>query len=97
MALTDAERAARYRERHKAGVPAVRYRRPADRRSRPAQWQDAVQTLLGLLDGYQAWRDGLPASLVDGALAARLDDVLSLRELVEQLDAADLPRGFGRD
>jgi hypothetical protein len=59
MALSDAERARRYRERHKDGAPSVRYRRPADRRGKPRQWDDAVQTLLDLLDGYQAWRDNL--------------------------------------
>ena len=37
------------------------------------------------------------ASLVDSALADRLDAVLELRELVEQLDAVELPKGFGRD
>jgi hypothetical protein len=31
------------------------------------------------------------------ATAQRIDDVLALRDLVEELDAAELPRGFGRD
>ena len=44
---------------------AVRYRRPADRRSKPKRWQDAVETLADLLDDYQAWRDSLPASLAE--------------------------------
>jgi hypothetical protein len=43
---------------------------------------------------YQAWRDGLPASLTDSALTDRLDEV---RDLAEQLEAAELPKGFGRD
>jgi hypothetical protein len=29
--------------------------------------------------------------------AERIDEALELRELVEQLEAAELPRGFGRD
>jgi hypothetical protein len=29
--------------------------------------------------------------------AQRLDDVLALRDLVEQLQGVDLPQGFGRD
>jgi hypothetical protein len=49
MALSDAERARRYRERRKAGEKLVRYRRPADRRSKPQQWDDAVNTLLDIL------------------------------------------------
>jgi hypothetical protein len=97
MTLTDAERAARYRERHKAGAVPVHYRRPADRRARPAQWQDAVQTLLGLLDQYQAWRDGLPPGLEDGRTAQRLDDLLALREHIEALEDVEFPAGFGRD
>lgn len=97
MALSDAERARRYRERHKAGERPVRYRRPADRRSKPQQWEDAVQTLLDLLDGYQAWRDNLPPGLEDSATAQRIDDVLALRDLVEQLQGVELPKGFGRD
>jgi hypothetical protein len=41
----------------------VRYRRPADRRSRPQQWADAVQTLASLLGQFQEWRDNLSPSL----------------------------------
>jgi hypothetical protein len=68
----------------------VRFRRPKDRRSRPQQWQEAVATLLDCLEAYQAWRDNLPAGVADNALAERLDTVLELRELVEQLEAAEL-------
>jgi len=35
--------------------------------------------------------------LADSAVAERLDTILELRDLVEQLEAAELPRGFGRD
>jgi hypothetical protein len=58
---------------------------------------DMVDTLLGILDGYQDWRDNMPAGLADSATAQRIDDVLALRDLVEQLQAAELPKGFGRD
>ena len=99
MVLSDAERAARYRERRKASEKpvVVRYRRPMDRRSKAKQWDDAVDTLLGILDGYQEWRDNMPAGVSDSATAQRLDDVLALRDLVEQLQDVDLPKGFGRD
>ena len=97
MALSDAERAARYRARRNAGEKPVRYRRPADRRSKPKQWDDAVTTLLDLLDWYQGWKDNLPASLADSPTADRLDEVLALRDLVEQLQGVELPKGFGRD
>jgi len=97
MALSDAERAARYRAKRKEGVRPVQYRRPADRRSRPQKWHDAVKTLSDLLDDYESWRDNLPESLAESVTAERIDEVLELRELVEQLEAAELPRGFGRD
>ena len=69
------ERSAAYRGRRKATVAAaptkppvvVRYRQPADRRSRTQQWADAVQTLTDLLDRFQEWRDNLPSSLANSA------------------------------
>ena len=42
----------------------------------------------GLLDRYQEWRDNLPASLADSALAERLDAMLEWRDLVDQLSLA---------
>jgi len=97
VALTDAQRAKRYRERRREGVPSVAYRRPADRRSRPQRWADAVATLGNLLDEYEAWREAMPEALREGATGERIDELLELRGLVEQLDEAELPRGFGRD
>jgi hypothetical protein len=98
-ALTDAERAAAYRARRKAAAKpvVVRYRRPADRRSKPQRWADATDTLMDILDGYQDWRDNMPAGLADSATAQRIGEVLELRDLVAQLQAVDLPKGFGRD
>ena len=104
-AATPAERSAAYRTRRKATVataptkpPLVfRYRRPADRRSRPQQWADAVQTLADLLDRCQEWRDNLPSGLANSATAEALDAVLELRGYVEALQAVELPKGFGRD
>jgi hypothetical protein len=75
----------------------IRYRRAADRRSRPQQWADAVQTLAGLLDQFEEWRDKLPSSLANSATAEALDAVLELRGHVEDLQAVELPKGFGRD
>ena len=81
-----------------AKPPAViRYRRLGGRRSRPQQWADAVQTLADLLDRFEAWRDKLPSSLANSATAEALDVVLELRGHVEDLQAVELPKGFGRD
>ena len=86
---------ARYRERRKAGESRIRYRRTADWRSRPQQWNDAVQTLLALQDQYREWRDALPESLAGSATAELLEQVCDLDLSV--LEAVELPRGFGRD
>lgn len=99
MGLSDAKRAARYRERRKVSEkPAVvRYRRLAHRCSKAKQWDDPVNTLLAILDGYQERRDNMPVAVSDSATAQRLDDVLALRDWVEQLHGVDLHKGFGRD
>jgi hypothetical protein len=56
-----------------------------------------VQTLAKLLDRFQEWRDNLPPSLANSATAEALDAVLELRGSVEELQAVELPKGFGRD
>jgi hypothetical protein len=102
-AATPAERSTAYRARRKAtavDVPAkppvvVRYRRPADRRSRLQRWADAVRTLADLQ--FEEWRDKLPSNLAYSATAEALDAVLELRGHVEDLQAVELPKGFGRD
>ena len=76
--LSDAERQARYRARRQAQQPApiVRYRRPADRRTLPQRWRDAVAELLTLQAEYTAWLEALPDSLqdTDTALSASTSD-----------------------
>ncbi len=56
-----------------------------------------MQTLTDLLDQFQEWRDKLPSSLEDSPTAEALDAVLELRGHVEDLQAVQLPKGFGRD
>jgi hypothetical protein len=52
--MTNAERQARYRAVRAAAGPVVRYRRPADHRSRAQRWRDAVSVLLALQAEYRA-------------------------------------------
>ena len=94
--MTPAERQARYRAAHAGTAPVVkvRYRKPADRRSRPQRWQDAVTELLALQADYQQWLDGLPESLTDTPMADALRAVCELDLSVLEVDP---PRGFGRD
>ena len=95
--MTSAERQARYRAAHAADTAAtvkVRYRKPADRRSRPQRWRDAVAELLELQADYQQWLDALPESLADTPTADALRAVCDLD--LSSLEV-DPPRGFGRD
>jgi hypothetical protein len=97
QALSSAERQARYRARHTASPSpvATRPRRPADRRSRPQRWRDAVGELLSLQAAYADWLAALPDSLQGSSTAEAL-------EAIAELDLSDLagvepPRGYARD
>lgn len=95
QALTGAERQARYRAAREAGTPAVRFRKPRDRRSRPQRWRDAVAELVELQGDCQAWLDALPESLQDTPTAEALRAVCELD--LSELDGVEPPKGFGRD
>ena len=93
--MTHAERQARYRATHAEGAPKFRYRKPADRRSRPQRWRDAVAELLELQIDYQAWIDALPENLAVSATADALHEICDLD--LSELTSVEPPRGFGRD
>jgi hypothetical protein len=95
--LSNAERQARYRARRQAHQPApvLRYRRPADRRTRPQRWRDAVAELLTLQAEYAAWCDALPDALRDTPTAAALQAIVDLD--LDALTSIEPPRGYGRD
>ena len=59
------------------------------------RYNNAVRTLSGLQEEYQAWLDNLPASLQESALAEKLEQVCALD--LDLLESVELPRGFGRD
>ena len=95
--LSTAERQARHRARREANqaAPVVRYRRPADRRSRLQRWHDTVAGLFALQAEYAAWYDALPDSLRDTQTAAALQAIIDLD--LDELAAIVPPRGYGRD
>jgi hypothetical protein len=97
IALTPAQRQARYRAARAAGLPPVRVvaRRAADRRSRARRWADAVAELAALQASYRSWRAHLPLRLEATATALALDAVCALD--LSALAAIAPPRGFGRD
>jgi hypothetical protein len=95
--LSNAERQARYRARHKAQQPAVgvRKRRPVDRRSRIQRWHDGVAGLIELQADYAAWLEALPESLRGSATAEALQAIVDLD--LDALAVIEPPRGYGRD
>ena len=95
--LSNTERQARYRSHHQAQqrAPVVRYRRPADRRSRSQRWRDAVAELLTLQAEYAAWSDALPDSLRDCPTAMALQAIVELD--LDELTTIVPPRGYERD
>jgi hypothetical protein len=94
MALSNAERQKRYRERRKEQQPTVRYRRAKDRRSRPQRWADALDELRQLQEEYREWLESLPENLEGSVLHEKLEEVCELD--IDELDV-ELPLGFGRD
>ena len=95
LPMTTAQRQARRRaarRRERAPPPAPPVRRP---QPRPQRWAAAVATLIALQDQYRAWLDNLPASLDGSRLAEKLQAIAELD--LEELQAIDPPRGYGRD
>jgi hypothetical protein len=68
---------------------------PARPPSRPERWATAVSTLVAVQNEYRSWFDNLPANLEGSQLAEKLQAVCELD--LEELQAIDLPRGYGRD
>jgi hypothetical protein len=93
--MTPAERQARRRARLRRNkrtpaMPSARRTRP-----RPQRWAAAVAALIELQDEYRVWLDSLPASLESSRLAEKLNTIVEFD--LEELQAIDLPRGYGRD
>jgi hypothetical protein len=95
--LSNAERQARWRARHREEQPSVMVRasRPIDRRSRIQGWRDAVGELADIQAGCTAWLDALPESFRGTATAEALQAIVDLD--LDALAAIEPPRGYGRD
>jgi hypothetical protein len=94
QALSGAERQARYRAHH-PGTAILRFRRPADRRSRPQRWHAAVAELAALQADYARWLDALPDATSNGATAQALQAIVDID--LDDIATVEPPRGFGRD
>jgi hypothetical protein len=95
LPMTPAERQARRRARLRqdhqlAAAPPARRPTP-----RPQRWAAAVATPIALQDEYRTWLDNLPVSLEASRLAEKLQAIAELD--LEELQAIDTPRGYGRD
>ena len=95
IAMTGAERQARYRAARADGAPVIRVRRPTDRRSRIQRWNDTIAALIDLQAEYAEWLEALPDNQLDGATADALQAIVDLD--LSELQAIEPPRGFGRD
>ena len=94
-AMTPAKRQTRRRarlRRDNCASPAPPARRTPPR---PQRWAAAVAAVIDLQDQYRAWLDNLPASLDGSRLADKLQAIVELE--LEELQAIDIPRGYGRD
>ena len=97
QAISNAERQALWRARHQGNkpAPAVRYRRPADRRSRPQRWNDAAAERIAVQAECAAWWEAMPEGLRDTPTAEALRAIVELD--LDAITSVEPPRGFGRD
>jgi len=106
IALTNAERQARYRARRSEPQPSepqpsepqppviIKPRRPP-RRSRPQRWDDGLAEMFAVQAECAAWFEALPESLRDSATAAALQEMIDLD--LDAIAAVQPPLGYGRD
>jgi len=96
IALTNAERQARYRARRPVPQPPVIIKPPRpQRRSRTKRWNDALAEMIAVQAECAAWFDALPESLRDNATAVALQEMIDLD--LDAIAAIQPPLGYGRD
>jgi hypothetical protein len=96
IALTNAERQARYRARRSAPQPPVIIKLPRPpRRSRTKRWNDALAEMFAIQAECAAWFEALPESLYGSATAAALEAMIDLD--LDSIAAVQPPLGYGRD
>jgi hypothetical protein len=99
--MSPAERQTRHRAKLPISpTPTRTGERVPDRRRvrplpRPDRWATAVAVLVELQEEYRAWFDNLPVNLEGSRLADKLQAIADLD--LEELQAIDPPRGYGRD
>jgi hypothetical protein len=98
VAMTGAERQARYRQRL-AGTSAQSPPRtpasPPRHRRRQQRWDAAIATLRAMQAEYAAWLETMPVQLQDTPTGQALQTVVDLD--LDEIAAVYLPKGYGRD
>ena len=90
-----AERQARHRAKLRQQSPRLRAAPTRRIAPRPTRWSAAVVALIELQEEYRTWLENLPENLESSRLADKLRAIVELD--LEELQAIDRPRGFGRD
>jgi hypothetical protein len=98
IAMTAAERQARYRQRHadtsvqpQPPAPAA----PPRHRGRRQRWDAAVATLRTVQAEYAQWLETMPEPLHDTPTGQALQAVVDLD--LDEIASVYLPKGYGRD
>jgi hypothetical protein len=87
-----ARRRAKLRQQSSRPPPTTATRRRVPRTTR---WSAAVAALVDLQEEYRSWLENLPQNLEASRLADKLQAIVELD--LEELQAINPPRGFGRD
>ena len=96
IALTNAERQARYRARRQTEQPPAIIKQPrSSRQSRGKRWDDALAVMMTVQAECAAWFEALPESLRDSATAEALQEIIDLD--LDNIAAVRPPLGYGRD
>ncbi len=96
IALTIAERQARYRARWLVEQPPAITKQPRPSgQSRRKRWDNALVVMMTVQAECAAWFGALPESLRDSATAGALQEIIDLD--LESIAAVWPPLGYGRD
>ena len=94
-----AEKQKAYRLRLQQDRPPPRPLAPPKikRLSRPRRLEALAQELRILAEEYTHWHEALPSNQEESELAEQLQQIVEqLETMADDIDALDIPRGFGR-
>jgi hypothetical protein len=83
------------RSDRRSPASSARHSKPAARSSRPQRWRAAVAEFVRLQAEYAAWLEAIPEVFKASATAEALQAMLDID--LDELNALEPPRGFGRD